>query len=448
MGNLLERIQKRTAIIAIVGLGYVGLPTAIFFAENGFKVIGVEKDEVKLTKIKKGISTIGELNLDMRLSKVVNEKKLIGTADLKWATEQSDIIISIVPTPVDEFKDPDLTPIKSSGEQIAKGLAEGKLVILESTVYPGVTEECLQPILEQSGLKAGTDFGLAYCPERYNPGDVDHGIEKVSRVVGGITPEWAEVTRELYKIIINEDVKVLNNIKTTEAAKVIENTQRDLNIALMNELAMIFERLDIDVMDVIEGASTKWNFNVYYPGAGVGGHCLPVDPYYLVKKAKELGYHSKVIAAGRSINDNMPLHVMNLVQDALNEQEKSIKNSKIVVLGFSYKENVGDPRESPAKTLTKNLVWKEAEVVIVDPYIEEINEKFGVLNNKFSDAINGADALVLMTAHDDFKSIDFNEVLKSMNTPIIVDGRRIYDPDELRDMGFHYKGVGAVNTVK
>lgn len=442
---ILEKIQKRSAIICIVGLGYVGLPTAIFFAENGFTVIGVERNEDKLNKINTGVSTIGELNLDHRLSKVVNSKKLVGTSNLKWATEKSDIIISIVPTPVDEFKEPDLTPIKSSGEEIARGLSSGKLVILESTVYPGVTEECLQPILEQSGLKAGEDFGLAYCPERYNPGDEDHGIEKVSRVVGGITPEWAEVTRELYQIIINEDVKVLKNIKTAEAAKVIENTQRDLNIALMNELAMIFERLDIDVMDVIDGARTKWNFNVYYPGAGVGGHCLPVDPYYLVKKAKELGYHSKVIAAGRSINDNMPLHMLTLIQDALNEREKPLKNSKIVVLGFSYKENVGDPRESPAKTLAKNLKWKGADVVVVDPYIKEINEKFGVLNNNFDEAIDGADVMVLITSHDKFKTIDFGNVKKLMNTPIIVDGRRIYDPDELRSMGFYYKGVGAVN---
>jgi nucleotide sugar dehydrogenase len=312
-------------------------------------------------------------------------------------------------------------------------------------VYPGVTEETLKPILEESGLKAGEDFGLAYCPERYNPCDDEHGIENVSRVVGGITPEWAEITRELYQIIINEDVKVLRNIKTAEAAKVIENTQRDLNIALVNELAMIFERLDIDVMDVIDGASSKWNFNVYYPGAGVGGHCLPVDPYYLVKKAKELGYHSKVIAAGRSINDNMPLHMLNLIQDALNELEKSLKNSNIVVLGFSYKENVGDPRESPAKTLIKNLKWKEANVTVVDPYIEEINPKFGLLNNNIYDALNGADALVLITPHDEFKSIDFKKIKNLMNLPIVVDGRRIYDPDELRDIGFTYKGVGAVN---
>ena len=445
--KILDKIKTRKAKICIVGLGYVGLPTAIFFAEKGFIVTGVEINEKNLKKINQGISPIGELNLDSRLSKVVFNKKLVATSDIKWATEESDIIISIVPTPVDEFKDPDLTPIISSGTEISKGLTKGKLVILESTVYPGVTEETLQPLLEKSGLKAGEDFGLAYCPERYNPGDEEHGIENVSRVLGGINPQWAEITRELYQIIINKDVKVLRNIKTAEAAKVIENTQRDLNIALINELAMIFERLDIDVMDVIDGASTKWNFNVYYPGAGVGGHCLPVDPYYLVKKAKELGYHSKVITAGRSINDNMPLHMLSLVQDALNDQAKSLKNSNIVVLGFSYKENVGDPRQSPAKTLLKHLKWKGANVIVVDPYIEEINPKFGLLNNDLYDALNGADVMVLITPHDDFKSIDFKKVKELMKSPIVIDGRRIYDPDKLRNMGFFYKGIGAVNNL-
>lgn len=221
---MLDKIRGRNARICIVGLGYVGLPTAVFFAENGFNVIGVDIDENNINKINKGISTIGELNLDSMLSSVVNNNKLMATSNLKWATEESDIIISIVPTPVDEFKDPDLTPIISSGEKIAEGLGNGKLIILESTVYPGVTEETLKPILEKSGLKAGVDFGLAYCPERYNPGDDKHSIDKVARVVGGITPQWAEITRELYQIIINEDIKVLRNIKTAEAAKVIENT--------------------------------------------------------------------------------------------------------------------------------------------------------------------------------------------------------------------------------
>lgn len=371
---------------------------------------------------------------------MVEEGNFKASSDLKQATTQSDIIISIVPTPVDEFKDPDLTPIKSSGEKIASGLSKGKLVILESTVYPGVTEELLKPLLEKSGLKAGEDFGLAYCPERYNPGDEAHSIENVSRVLGAINPQWAKISQKLYQLIINQEVKVLKNIKTAEAAKVIENTQRDLNIALMNELAMIFERLDIDVMDVIEGASTKWNFNVYHPGAGVSGHCLPVDPYYLVKKAKELGYHSKVIAAGRSINDHMPKHMLNLTQDALNDQEKSLKNSNIVVLGYSYKENVGDPRESPAETLVKYLKWKEAKITVVDPYLEEIDELGVVLDNDPYSALKGADALVLITGHDEFKSLDFKKVKALMNLPVVVDGRRIYDRDKLKIWVFTIKG--------
>ena len=270
-----NKIINKEAKICIVGLGYVGLPTAIFFAEEGFKVTGVDIDPEKISKINKGISTIGELNLDSKLKDLVNKKLLIATSDLKMATKNSDVIILIVPTPVTPSKDPDLSYIIDAGSEVSQGLEKGKLVVLESTVYPGVTEETLKPILEKSGLKAGVDFGLAYCPERYNPGDEEHTIKNVSRVVGGITPEWAEITLLLYQNIILEDITVLSNIKTAEAAKVIENTQRDLNIALMNELAMIFEKLDIDIMEVIEGASTKWNFNAYYPGAGVGGHCLP-----------------------------------------------------------------------------------------------------------------------------------------------------------------------------
>ena len=445
-GNMIRKIKNKSAKICIVGLGYVGLPTAIFFAEKGFNMIGVARNEKKINLINRGISTIGELNLDSRLSRVVDDQKLFATSDLEEATAESDIIISIVPTPVDEFKDPDLDPIISSGKRIAKGLDKGKLVVLESTVYPGVTEEILQPILEKSGFKAGEDFGMAYCPERYNPGDERYSIENVARVVGGITLEWAEITKKLYQSIINEEIKVLRNIKTAEAAKIIENTQRDLNIALMNELAMIFERLNIDIMDVIDGAKTKWNFNVYYPGCGVGGHCLPVDPYYLVKKAKELGYHSKVITAGRTINDNMPIHTINLIQDALNEHEKSIKNSKIVVLGFSYKENVGDARESPALTLIEHLQSKGANVTVVDPYIKDI-ENYGVLETNLYSALENADAMVLMTCHDEFRLIDFEKAKNLMEIPILVDGRRIFDPDTLRNIGFDYKGIGAINEV-
>ncbi len=443
--QLLQRIKDRESTICVVGLGYVGLPTAIFFAENGFNVIGVDVEEKKLTLINQGISPLGELGLDERLQKVVEDGRLVATSDLPGATSESDVILLIVPTPVTPSKDPDLSYIVRAGEDVAKGLRKGKLVVLESTVYPGVTEETLQPILESSGLKAGVDFGLAYCPERYNPGDDAHSLEKVARVVGGITPEWAEITRELYQFIIKKDIRVLRNIKTAEAAKVIENTQRDLNIALMNELAMIFEKIGIDVMEVIDGASTKWNFNAYYPGGGVGGHCLPVDPYYLVKKAKELGYHSKVIAAGRTINDYMPKHVFELLNDALNDNERPVKNSKVVVLGLSYKENVGDDRESPSKELISELEHNQALVTIVDPYIEETGV-YGTLVSDVYTALEDADALVLMTAHREFRELDFARVKELMKIPIIIDARRIYDPEKLREMGFHYSGVGAVNN--
>lgn len=442
--ELSNKITEKKAKICIVGLGYVGLPTAIFFAENDFNVIGVGIDEKKLEMINQGISPLGELGLDERLREVVKKGKLTATLDLPGATRQSDIILLIVPTPVTKSKDPDLSHVIDAGKKVSEGLGKGKLVVLESTVYPGVTEEVLQPILEESGLKAGENFGLAYCPERYNPGDDAHSIEKVARVVGGITPEWAEITRELYQFIIKEDIKVLRNIKTSEAAKVIENTQRDLNIALVNELAMIFEKIGIDVMEVIEGASTKWNFNVYHPGGGVGGHCLPVDPYYLVKKAKELGYHSKVIAAGRTINDHMPQHVFGLLSDALNDNEKSVKNSKIVVLGLSYKENVGDDRESPSEELINELEHYQAQVTIVDPYIEK-TQVYGTLESDLYLALEDADAMVLMTAHQEFRDLDFEKAKKLMKIPIIVDARRIYDPENLKRMGFFYSGVGAVN---
>ncbi|HOI71217.1 MAG TPA: nucleotide sugar dehydrogenase [Methanobacterium sp.] len=451
--KLLKKIKNKELTICVVGLGYVGLPTAIFFAENDFNVIGVGTDEIKLDMIGQGISPLGELGLDSRLLKVVQDKKLVTTPDLTEATRQSDIILIIVPTPVTKSKDPDLSHIISAGENISKGMEPGKLVVLESTVYPGVTEETLQPILESSGLKAGEDFGLAYCPERYNPGDDAHSIEKVARVVGGITPEWADITRELYQFIIEEDIQVLRNIKTAEAAKVIENTQRDLNIALVNELAMIFEKLGIDVMEVIKGASSKWNFNEYYPGGGVGGHCLPVDPYYLVKKAKELGYQSKVIAAGRTINDYMPKHVFGLITDALNDNERSVKNSKIVVLGLSYKENVGDDRESPSVQLIGELERNQALITIVDPYIQETaiygtleeTELYGKVESDVYNALDGAHALVLMTAHDEFRELDFEKIKKLMKLPIIIDGRRIFNPKDLEDMGFYYRGIGRGN---
>ena len=440
-----QKIKDKTAVIAVIGLGYVGLPTAVNFAENGFSVIGVNRTQSKVDLINAGGCYLTDLNLDERVKRLVERGKLTATIDTADATRKSDVISITVPTPVTSDKRPDLSFITSAGRAIARGLGLNKLVVLESTVYPGVVEEVLKPILEESGWKAGVDFGLAYCPERYNPGDADHGIRDVVRVIGGITPEWAQATAQLYKSNA-KDVVVVKDIRTAEAAKVIENIQRDLNIALMNELALIFERLHIDIMDVIKAASTKWNFNVYYPGAGVGGHCLPVDPYYLVNKAEELGYHSQVITAGRAINDYMPLHVFQLVADALNEQERAVNGSKIAVLGLSYKENVGDPRESPSKVVVEELKKRGAQVHLVDPYVDEQTLRaLAIPEATAYDALAAADALVLMTAHRDFAGLDLRKIKGLMRTPVIVDGRRFFDPETAAKLGFTYKGVGAKN---
>lgn len=443
LARLHTRIRDRTARVCIVGLGYVGLPTAVGFAERGYTVAGADKQERVVERVNAGCCHILDPALEARVRRAVSEGRLTATTDTTAAVRESDVVLIVVPTPVTPDKRPDLLPVISAGEDIARGMSPGKLVVLESTVYPGVTEEVLKPVLEQSGLVAGEDFGLAHCPERFNPGDTDHTIADVVRIVGAITPEWARVTADLYRNIA-KDTFLVKDIKTAEAAKVIENIQRDINIALVNEFALIFERMDIDVMDVINAAATKWNFNRYSPGAGVGGHCLPVDPYYLVTKAEELGYHARVITAGRTVNDSMPLHMFDLLVDGLNEREKALKNSKIVLLGFSYKENVGDPREAPALALTEELAKRGALIHIVDPYLEKGSlDSYGVAEQDMYKALAGSDALVLMTAHSEFRALDLKRAKELMQTPVIVDGRRIYDREEALALGYTYKGIGV-----
>jgi len=446
METLKQKIKNKTAVISIIGLGYVGLPTAVYFAEKGFKVYGVDKIVRIVNGLNKGVSHLNELGLDERIKEVVEQNKFHCTNDTTEAVSNSDIVLIIVPTPITKDKEPDLSYVVSAAEDISKSLKKGQLIVLESTVYPGVTDDIVKPILESSGLKAGVDFGLAYCPERYNPGDTKHTIDNVNRVVGGITREWAEITKEVYSYVIKAEIDTVSDIKTAEAAKVIENIQRDLNIALMNELALIFEKMGIDVIEVIKAASTKWNFNVYYPGAGVGGHCLPVDPYYLVSKAREFGYHSKVITAGREINDYMPHHIFELLRDALNDMERSVKNSKVAVLGFSYKENVGVVRETPVEHFITELVKRGAIVTVVDPYVDEKYIKsFGVSYSKdIYDALKEADAFVVMTSHNIFKDMDLDRAKKLMNNPLVIDGRRIFNKDNLNKKGFTYKGVGCL----
>lgn len=443
--ELLDRVRNRHCTVCVVGLGYVGLPTSVLFAEKGFNVIGCDVKQDFVDKINRGESPLKDLDLGSRLEKTFRDGKLRASSDIGASVGESDVVLIAVPTPTKNGFEPDLVYVESAGEGILGGLHRGQLIVLESTVYPGVTEGVLKPMLERSGLTAGVDFGLAYCPERYNPGDGNHTIDRVTRVLGAVNEEWGLIAQEFYTQITK--IHRTPNIRTAEMAKIIENTQRDLNIALMNEIAIICEKLGLDVMDVIQAAATKWNFNVYYPGSGVGGHCLPKDPWYLVKAAEKHGYHAQLITAGRRLNDSMPYHAFELLARGMNEAGKPLKGSVVVVLGLSYKENIGDTRNSPSLALIRAIRKMGGIVRSVDPFVDVLaaTAEFEVDDHRLElgDVFAGADAVVLMTAHEEFRGIDLCRISESMTeSPLFVDGRRAYRPDDVSNAGLTYLGIG------
>jgi UDP-N-acetyl-D-galactosamine dehydrogenase len=416
------------AVVCIVGLGYVGLPLARSFARS-LDVIGFDIDSRKIRQLRAKQSPAGgEVAGESRLTFTDNPRD-IGRADFN---------IICVPTPVTPSKEPDLEPITSAAEIIGLNMKEGCTIVLESTVFPGITEEILAPILEEkSGLRCGTGFKVGYSPERVNPGDSAHEIDRIIKVVAGMDSETTAVLAQLYGRITK--VFVTRDIKTAEAAKVIENIQRDINIALMNELSLIFARMGLNTREVLDAAATKWNFQRYVPGL-VGGHCIPVDPYYLVYKARELGYHSQVILAGRAINDFMPKYVAEMTIKALNNVGKVIKGSRVLVMGLTYKENVPDIRESPAKEIIRELKEFGVEVYGYDPLLEEGIEEFDVDLLKSWRRVKGIDAVIITVAHDQFQEIKLSELKQAMNSaPVLIDVRQIYNQDEAEREGFYYK---------
>jgi len=409
--------KLKDKIVCVVGLGYVGLPLAQSFSSY-MKTIGFEIDQNKLDLI----------NCDNRT------ENLIYTSDPSLV-KSADFILICVPTPVTRSKDPDLSYIRSAAEVVGKNLKKGAIVVLESTVYPGVTEEIIRPILEKkSGLRCGIDFKVGYSPERINPGDEAHTLDKITKVVAGVDVETTEVLSSLYGLITT--VYRAKDIRTAEAAKVIENIQRDLNIALMNELSLIFEKMGLDTRAVLEAASTKWNFHRYSPGL-VGGHCIPVDPYYLVHKAEEVGYHPQVILAGRAINDHMPKHVAQMMIKGLNQVRKVILGSKVLIMGLTYKENVPDSRESPAAGIVKELKEFGVEVYGFDPLLSRnVIEGFGVMafeNEKM-------DGVILVVAHEEFRRMGLQKIKELMNNkPVLVDVRGTFIGESSELDEFYYK---------
>lgn len=420
-------------IICVVGLGYVGLPLAVEFSKF-FKVIGFDINKRKIENLREGIDENGEI-----------EKEKLMIPNLFYTDNPEDIkkanfIIVCVPTPVNNTKKPDLSYLKKASEIVGKNLSKNSIVVYESTVYPGCTEEICVPILERcSNLKYKVDFKVGYSPERINPGDKEHTIDKIVKVVSGCDKETTEEMAKVYGKIIKAGICKAPDIKTAEAAKIIENIQRDLNIALMNELSIIFNKLGINTKEVLKAAGTKWNFHRYYPGL-VGGHCIPVDPYYLAYKAEEIGYYPEIILAGRRINENMPKYVANLVIKGLNEKRKVLKGSKVLIIGLTFKENVKDYRNSKVKDLIEELKEYGIEVLGCDPILDNkiVEKVFGVKNYKF-DEVNEVDAIVVVHLHDCMKNISLEELKnKILGKLVLVDIKNIFDREKSISEEFIY----------
>jgi UDP-N-acetyl-D-galactosamine dehydrogenase len=420
--------QPKERKIAVVGLGYVGLPIAVAFGKRK-RVIGFDINKSKIGELQEGFDRTGEVSAtDLKATDV---QYTFQPSDLKAA----DFIIVAVPTPINEALQPDLTALRTSSELIGANLSPGSIVVFESTVYPGATEEVCQPILEKaSGMKCGVDFKLGYSPERINPGDKEHTIEKIVKVVSAQDADSLEVVANTYALVVKAGIHRASSIKVAEAAKVIENTQRDLNIALMNELALIFHRLGIDTKSVLEAAGTKWNFLKFSPGL-VGGHCIGVDPYYLTSKAESVGYHPQVILAGRRINNGMGKFVAEQTMKQLSELARPVKDLKVAVLGLTFKENVPDLRNSRVPDIIHELREYGVQVLVHDPIAqsEEAFEEYGIHLSKWDD-LKDMDGIIVAVAHRGYADMGLQKLLKPLRSQregVVIDVKCFLDQTKL-----------------
>lgn len=419
--------------IAIIGLGYVGLPLAVEFGKKG-PVIGFDINQNRIDELKSG----KDHTLEVSPEELQKAEQLSFSANLD-DLKTSNFFIVTVPTPVDQVNRPDLTPLKKASETVGQALKKGDIVVYESTVYPGATEEVCIPILEKvSGLKFNQDFFAGYSPERINPGDKVNTLTKIKKITSGSTPEVANTVDAVYASIITAGTHKASSIKVAEAAKVIENTQRDLNIALVNELSVIFDRIGIDTLDVLEAAGSKWNFLPFRPGL-VGGHCIGVDPYYLTHKAEEVGYHPQVILAGRRINDNMARYVARNTIKLMLQNGIDVPRSKVGVLGVTFKENCPDIRNSKVADLIKELEFWGAQVVVADPWAdaEEVKHEYGVEHGTVN-AQNPVDSLIVAVGHSEFRSLSASELRSYVKAekPVLADVKSLFDRTQMSDVGF------------
>ncbi len=424
---------KDQKTVAVVGLGYVGLPLAVRASERGYHVIGYDTNTEKITLLKAGKSPIEDKFLEENISRF----RFDATSDSKKLA-LADIVLICVPTPVDESFYPDLEPVISASELIATHAKKGALVVLESTVNPGVSEEVVRPIFEKAGYKIGTDLFLAHCPERINPGDTKWNVTNIPRVVGSFDAKGLALAHDFYTSIVDGEIRKMKSIREAEAVKIVENSFRDINIAFVNELARSFDVLNIDVKDVIQGAATKpFAFMAHYPSCGVGGHCIPVDPYYLIERAKQSGFDHKFLKIAREINNGMPAYTVELLQDALNTVKLPLNGTKVGVLGLSYKANIDDVRESPAFKVIKHLEKHGAKVETFDPHVKKRSSA-----KSLETLLKKAIALVLVTDHAEFKETLTPALLKKHGIKVIIDGKNCLDKAAFTKAGIIYKGIG------
>ena len=429
--QLLEKINNKTAIVGVIGLGYVGLPLAVEKANAGFKTIGFDIQKEKVNLVNEGQNYIGDV-VDSELKNLVRDGLLSATSNYSFIKDL-DFIAICVPTPLDKYQQPDISYVKSSAIEISKYLKSGTIVVLESTTYPGTTEELLLPILENgSGLKCGQDFFLAFSPERVDPGNLIYKTKNTPKVVGGVGKDSTEIAAAMYRAVLNNDIFEASSPRVAEMEKILENTYRNINIGLANEMAIICHKMGINVWEVIEAAKTKpYGFQAFYPGPGLGGHCIPLDPYYLTWKAREYNHHTQLIETSGIINDSMPYYIVERAGKILNRFKKSLNGSKILILGVAYKQDIDDIRHSPALVIIEELERLGSIVDYYDPYVEEYefnkNKKQGI-KELTEDVIKHSDLVLITTAHT---NIDYDFIQK--NAKAIFDTKNAMKDIKNRD---------------
>lgn len=428
--ELLEKIKNKEITVGVVGLGYVGLPLAVEKAKAGFKTIGFDVQKAKVGMVNEGHNYIGDV-VDSDLKKIVEEGMLTATTDFSFVRDV-DFIAICVPTPLDKHQQPDISYVRSSAEAIAKHLKKGTMVVLESTTYPGTTEELLKPILESSGLKCGEDFYLGFSPERVDPGNKQFKTKNTPKVVGAIGDDAREVIASMYRAVLEGDVYEVSSPAVAEMEKILENTYRNINIGLANEMAILCNKMGIDYWEVVDAAKTKpYGFQAFYPGPGLGGHCIPLDPYYLSWKAREYGFHTSMIESSMMVNDRMPEYCVERAMAILNRHKKALNGSKVLVLGVAYKNDIDDYRESPAIKVIEELEKVGADVDFYDPWIAEYKDKGEIHKGieKIDEKIIAAyDIVVITAAHS---NVDYDMI--QANAKAIFDTRNAMKDIKTRD---------------